>query len=110
LAEPRRSHSAPIIGHASRLQRSSLRIRPIVETGRPGVSEESITQLDLLQDRVVTDFLRDPALPLALDLTVIDSSPLAYAPGRLLATDLGFAFVTWTGSLLGRGRSGAVLS
>jgi LuxR family transcriptional regulator, maltose regulon positive regulatory protein len=46
--------------------------------------------LALLQDRVVTDFLRDPALPPPLDLAVIDSATLADAPDRVLAlaTDL----------------------
>ena len=41
--------------------------------------------LALLQDGVVTDFLRDPALPAPLDLTMVDPSMLADAPGRLLA-------------------------
>ena len=41
--------------------------------------------LALLQDRVVTDFLRDPALPTPLDLSMIDLSVLADAPGPLLA-------------------------
>ena len=46
--------------------------------------------LDLLQDRVVTGFLRDPALPAALDLSTVDPSLLADAPDRLLglAADL----------------------
>jgi LuxR family maltose regulon positive regulatory protein len=46
--------------------------------------------LALLQDRVVTDFLRDPAPPPPLDLGMIDSALLADAPDRLLAvaTDL----------------------
>lgn len=45
--------------------------------------------LTLLQDRVVTDFLRDPALP-PPDLSMIDFALLADAPDRLLAlaTDL----------------------
>src|SRR5215469_13696892 len=45
--------------------------------------------LALLQDRGVTDFLRDPAPP-PLDLSMIDSALLADAPDRLLAvaTDL----------------------
>ena len=41
--------------------------------------------LDLLQDRVVADFQRDPALPVPLDLSRIDPSLLAAAPDRLLA-------------------------
>jgi LuxR family transcriptional regulator, maltose regulon positive regulatory protein len=46
--------------------------------------------LDLLQERVVTGFLRDPALPAALDLSTVDPSLLADAPDRLLglAADL----------------------
>jgi LuxR family transcriptional regulator, maltose regulon positive regulatory protein len=41
--------------------------------------------LALLQDRVITDFLHDPALPAALDLTAVDPSQLTGAPDRLLA-------------------------
>ena len=41
--------------------------------------------LGLLQDRVVADFLRDPALPAPLDLSAVDSSLLVGAPDRLLA-------------------------
>jgi LuxR family transcriptional regulator, maltose regulon positive regulatory protein len=41
--------------------------------------------LALLQDRVLADFLRDPALPAPLDLSMIDPSTLADAPDRLLA-------------------------
>ena len=46
--------------------------------------------LALLQDRVVTEFLRDPALPPPLDLSMVDPALLAQAPDRLLAlaTDL----------------------
>jgi LuxR family transcriptional regulator, maltose regulon positive regulatory protein len=46
--------------------------------------------LALLQDRVLTDFLHDPVLPAALDLSGVDASLLADAPERLLAlaTDL----------------------
>jgi LuxR family maltose regulon positive regulatory protein len=46
--------------------------------------------LALMQDSVVTDFLRDPAQPGPLDLSAIDSSARADAPDRLLAlaTDL----------------------
>ena len=40
--------------------------------------------LALLQDRVVTDFLRDPALPPPLDLSMVHPSVLAAAPDRLL--------------------------
>ena len=41
--------------------------------------------LALLEDRVVTEFLRDPALPPPLDLTMVDPALLADAPDRLLA-------------------------
>ena len=41
--------------------------------------------LAILQDRVVTDFLHDPAVPAALDLSAVDPSVLADAPDRLLA-------------------------
>ena len=46
--------------------------------------------LTLLQARVVSDFLGDPALPPPLDLAVVDSALLADAPDRVLAvaTDL----------------------
>ena len=46
--------------------------------------------LALLQDRVMTEFLRDPALPPPLDLGTVDPALLAQAPGRLLglAADL----------------------
>ena len=46
--------------------------------------------LALLQDRVVTDYLHDPALPPPLDLSTMAPSLLAAAPDRLLglATDL----------------------
>ncbi len=41
--------------------------------------------LGLLEDRVVSDFLRDPAVPAALDLSMLDPSLLAGSPDRLLA-------------------------
>ena len=41
--------------------------------------------LALLQERVVADYLRDPALPPPLDLSLIDPSLLAAVPERLLA-------------------------
>jgi LuxR family transcriptional regulator, maltose regulon positive regulatory protein len=46
--------------------------------------------LALLQDRVVPDFLRDPAMPAPLNLAAVDPALLAGAPDRLLAlaTDL----------------------
>ncbi|MBO0813867.1 MAG: hypothetical protein J2P30_01740, partial [Actinobacteria bacterium] len=40
--------------------------------------------LVLMQDRVVTDFLENPALPGALDLTMIPPAALARSPGQLL--------------------------
>jgi LuxR family maltose regulon positive regulatory protein len=46
--------------------------------------------LALLQDRIVPDFLHDPMIPAALDLSMIDPSLLADTPERLLglAVDL----------------------
>jgi LuxR family transcriptional regulator, maltose regulon positive regulatory protein len=46
--------------------------------------------LALLQDRVVPDFLRDPAMPAPLNLTTLDPVLLTAAPDQLLAlaTDL----------------------
>jgi LuxR family transcriptional regulator, maltose regulon positive regulatory protein len=46
--------------------------------------------LALMQDRVVTDFLHYPAVPEALNLTIVDPSLLADAPDKLLtvAADL----------------------
>jgi LuxR family maltose regulon positive regulatory protein len=41
--------------------------------------------LALMKDRVVPDYLHDPALPAPLDLSVVDPSLLADAPDRLLA-------------------------
>ncbi len=41
--------------------------------------------LGLLQERVVTDLMHDPALPAALDLTMVEPSLLTGAPDRLLA-------------------------
>ncbi len=41
--------------------------------------------LALLQDRVMTDFLHDPAVPATLDLSMVDPSALTAVPGRLLA-------------------------
>ena len=49
--------------------------------------------LALLQDRVVADFLRDPALPAPLDLSTVDPALLADAPDRLLALATGPAAV-----------------
>ncbi len=48
-------------------------------------AREADRALALLQDRVITDYLRDPALPPPLDLTGIAPSLLAGAPDRLLA-------------------------
>ncbi len=41
--------------------------------------------LGLLRDRVVTDYLHDPAIPAELDLSMVDRSLLADAPDKLLA-------------------------
>ena len=41
--------------------------------------------LALLQDRVITEFLHDPSLPAALDLSMVDPSLLADAPDLMLA-------------------------
>ena len=41
--------------------------------------------LALLEDRVVTEFLTDPAMPPPLDLSMVDPALLAEAPDRLLA-------------------------
>ena len=41
--------------------------------------------LALMQDRVVTEFLRDPAQPPPLDLSMVDPALLTQAPDRLLA-------------------------
>ena len=41
--------------------------------------------LALLQDRVMTEFLHDPSLPAALDLSMVDPSLLADAPDLMLA-------------------------
>jgi LuxR family transcriptional regulator, maltose regulon positive regulatory protein len=53
--------------------------RHFLEAGQAGRA------LALLQDRVLADFLRDPALPAPLDLSMIDPSVLADAPDRVLA-------------------------
>ncbi|HXZ77661.1 MAG TPA: LuxR C-terminal-related transcriptional regulator, partial [Streptosporangiaceae bacterium] len=49
--------------------------------------------LALIQDRVMTNFLRDPVLPAAPDLSTVDPSLLADAPDRLLA--LAADLLTW---------------
>ncbi len=48
-------------------------------------AQQADRALALLQDRAVTDFLHDPAIPAALDLSTVDPSLLADAPDRLLA-------------------------
>jgi LuxR family transcriptional regulator, maltose regulon positive regulatory protein len=48
-------------------------------------AQQADRALALLQDRVVTDYLRDPALPAPLDFSGVDPSVLAEAPDRLLA-------------------------
>jgi LuxR family maltose regulon positive regulatory protein len=49
--------------------------------------------LALLQDRVAADFLRDPAVPDPLDLSMVDPSSLTAAPNQLLA--LAAHLLTW---------------
>ena len=48
-------------------------------------AREADRALALIQDRVVTEYLRDPALPPPLDLRVVDPALLASAPDQLLA-------------------------
>jgi len=48
-------------------------------------AREADRALALIQERVVTEYLRDPALPSPLDLSVVDPALLAGAPDRLLA-------------------------
>ena len=49
------------------------------------VARQADRALALLQERVVADYLRDPALPPPLDLSMIDPSRLEAAPERVLA-------------------------
>ncbi len=48
-------------------------------------AQQADRALAIMQDRVVTDFLRNPVLPATLDLSTVDPSLLADAPDRLLA-------------------------
>ena len=48
-------------------------------------AQQADRALALLQDRVVADYLHDPALPAPLDLSMVAPSLLADAPDRLLA-------------------------
>jgi LuxR family maltose regulon positive regulatory protein len=48
-------------------------------------AQQADRALALIQDRVMADFLRDPVLPATPDLSTVDPSLLADAPGRLLA-------------------------
>jgi LuxR family transcriptional regulator, maltose regulon positive regulatory protein len=48
-------------------------------------AQQADRALALLQNRVVTDYLRDPTLPTPLDFSGVDPSVLAEAPDRLLA-------------------------
>ena len=48
-------------------------------------AQQADRALALIQDRVVPDFLRDPAVPSAPDLSMVDPSLLTNAPDRLLA-------------------------
>jgi LuxR family transcriptional regulator, maltose regulon positive regulatory protein len=56
-------------------------------------AQQADRALALIQDRVVTNFLRDPVLPPAPDLSTVDPSLLADAPDRLLA--LAADLLTW---------------
>ncbi len=48
-------------------------------------AQQADRALAIMQDRVVTDFLHNQVLPATLDLSTVDPSLLADAPGRLLA-------------------------
>lgn len=54
-------------------------VRHFLASGRTGRA------LDLIQDRIFPDYLRDPALPAAGNLSTVDPASLTDAPGRLLA-------------------------
>jgi LuxR family maltose regulon positive regulatory protein len=56
-------------------------------------AQQADRALALIQDRIVTNFLRDPVLPPAPDLSTVDPSLLAGAPDRLLA--LAADLLTW---------------
>ena len=53
-------------------------------------AHQAARALELLQDKVVPDFLHSPEIPAELDLSTIDPAPLADAPDQLLglAADL----------------------
>jgi LuxR family maltose regulon positive regulatory protein len=56
--------------------------------------------LALLQERVAADFLRDPAAPDPLDLSMVDPASLTDAPDQLLA--LAAHLLTWGDPVRGR--------
>jgi LuxR family maltose regulon positive regulatory protein len=56
-------------------------------------AQQADRALALIQDRVMTNFLHDPVLPAAPDLSTVDPSLLAHAPDRLLA--LAADLLTW---------------
>jgi LuxR family maltose regulon positive regulatory protein len=62
-------------------------------------AQQADRALALLQDRVVADFLRDPALPAPLDLSSVHPALLTDAPDRLLA----LALELLTGGEIARG-------
>lgn len=66
----------------------------------------SFRALALLHDRVVEDFIRDPALPPAPDLSAVDPALLAEAPERLL----GLAPDLLVSGGIDRGKESAPLS
>jgi len=75
-------------------QRAAEYFEQAGDTGRATrhflAAREVSRALDLMQDRVVTDFLQNPALPGALDLTMVTPTALADSPSQLLtvAADL----------------------
>jgi LuxR family maltose regulon positive regulatory protein len=56
-------------------------------------AQQADRALALLQDRVAADFLRDPAVPDPLDLSMVDPSSLTDTPDQLLA--LAAHLLTW---------------
>ena len=62
-------------------------------------AQQADRALALIQDRVMTDFLHDPALPAAPDLSAVDPLLLADAPDRLLA--LAADLLTWGDTVRG---------
>ena len=82
-------HATDPAREASLQQRAAEWLESAGDTRRAIRHFLAVRQVDralaLLQDRVVADFQRDPALPAPLDLSMVDPSLLAAAPDRLLA-------------------------